>query len=182
MTHSASKSSKNKKAKQRAKGKVESTDKESWRLENEPTQGNSVVDDGQISDVPSDKTKETKSTSSIESTEIQPRVKAADNDEEDGEDDQDENKGKLALPETVEDNGKKSGSDEISTREQNTAATLEESKEKVNILTIQEVDLAEKHVSEKKQTVVEPVMPLRSRGEFCDVRKLSPRRSVAFCV
>lgn len=165
MAHSASKSSKSKKAKQKAKGKVESIDNGSWREEREPKQESNVDNNAQTPDKSSDKSKETE-LNSCEGTEIQPRVDTPGSEKKGiiQLQDADESAEKGSVIETVEENEDKSG-----TVEKAEAVTFVGNTD-VNLVRSEGVNLADGYESEKKMTAVvvqsQPVMPLRSRGEF----------------
>ena len=162
MAHSASKSSKGKKAKQKAKGKVESVDNGSWRQEREPKQ------DAQTPDKPSDKSKETE-PNSCEGTETQQGVDTPGSEKKGIIQLQDESAERGSVTETVEENEDKNGTVEKSAVELKEAVTFAGNTD-VGLVRSEGVNLADGYESEKKTTAVvvqsQPVMPLRSRGEF----------------
>ena len=166
MAHSASKSSKSKKAKQKAKGKVESIDNGSWRQEREPKQESDAINDVQTPNKSNDKSKETM-PNSCEGTEIQPGVDTP-RSEKKGINLQDESAEKGSVIDTVEDNEDRNGTVE------NGAVGLKAvtfvGNTDVSLARSEGVNLADGYESEKKTSAVvvqsQPVMPLRSRGEF----------------
>ncbi len=81
-SHCASKSSKNKKGKQKGKGKTDSTGKESWRQEAVPKPEQSAVNEKQAAESSGDYSKETESTSSIHSTETKQTSETTTSEEE----------------------------------------------------------------------------------------------------
>lgn len=168
MAHSASKSSKSKKAKQKAKGKVESTDNGSWRQEREPKQESDAINDAQTPDKSSDKSKETE-PNSCESTEIQQGVDTPRSEKKGIIKLQDESAEKGSVIETVEKNENKNGTVEKGAVELKEAVTFAGNTD-VSLARSEGANLADGYESEKKTTAVvvqlQPVMPLRSRGEF----------------
>ena len=167
MAHSASKSSKSKKAKQKAKGKVESIDNGSWRQEREAKQESDAINDVQTPNKSNDKSKET-TPNSCEVAEIQQGVDTP-RSEKKGMNLQDESAEKGSVIDTVEGNEDKNGTVEKGTLELKEAVSFVGNTD-MSLVRSEGVNLADGYESGKKTTAVvvqsQPVMPLRSRGEF----------------
>lgn len=150
--HSSGKSSKNKKSKQKGKGKADSTEKESWRQETVSKPEQSAVHVKPATEIPSDHSNETESTSPIQSTEGSDTVT---NQEEQSVRTQD-----TATDNAVVVEGPKEGNEQDSGIEPKADVTSENEA----IL----VDRCRASEKEKSDAVFrqEAVMPMRSRGKL----------------
>ena len=166
LSHSSGKSSKNKKGKQKGKGKADSAEKESWRQETVSKLEQSAVGEQPAPETPSDHSSETESTSHVQSTEPKQVTDTVINQEE-----------QIVTPQDAIIENKVAA---IEPDERNECDKGMEPKAEVT--SENEVNYADTYrASEKAKSDAvfrqEPVVPLRSRGEIIllqsYVRKLS---------
>ena len=155
LSHSSGKSSKNKKSKQKGKGKADSAEKESWRQETVSKPEQSAVAELPATEAPSDHFSETESTSLVQSTEPKQVINTVTNHEEE-----------IGKPQDAKIENKVAA---IERDERNECDNEMESKTKVT--SENEANDADTYrASEKEKSDVifrqEPVVPLRSRGDY----------------
>lgn len=159
VSHSVSKSAKNKKSKQKAKGKTESTEKESWRQGREPKLDGNKAGNVETSEIASDKSREKQPCSSTERTDLPLGDNALADDKEESVSSSDKKTEKVVTEEAAEKSEEKSESEGKSASDMKEGASVE----------LAEENLDSQRESEKKTSGVdfqpELVIPLRSRGK-----------------
>jgi len=159
VTLSASKSAKNKKSKQKAKGKAVSTEKESWRQGREPKLDGNKDGNVETSEIASDESREKQPCSSTERTDLPSAANALVDDKEESVSSSDKKTEKVVTEEAVEKSEEKSESEGKSACDMKEGVSAE----------LAEENLDSQRESEKKTSGVdfqpELVIPLRSRGK-----------------